>query len=58
VGVEAGALLKVVLEAGVVRIEELEDLAERLELEPDAESAEEIREGLAEAWGVVEKRGA
>jgi hypothetical protein len=58
VGVEAGALLKVVLEAGVERIEELEDLAERLELEPDAESAEEIREGLAEAWGVVEKRGA
>ena len=57
-GVEAGALVKVVLEAGVERIEELEALAERLELEPDAETVEEIREGLAEAWRVVEKRGA
>ncbi len=58
VGVEAGALLKVVLEAGVERIKELEAHAERLELEPEAESVEEIREGLAEVWGVVEKRGA
>jgi hypothetical protein len=58
VGVEAGALLKVVLEAGVERIEELEALAERLELEPDAETVEEIREGLAESWRVVEERGA
>jgi hypothetical protein len=58
VGVEAGALVKVVLEAGVERTEELEALAERLELEPDAETVEEIREGLEEAWRVVEKRGA
>jgi hypothetical protein len=46
------------LEVGVERIEELEALAERLELEPDAETVKEIREGLEEAWRVVEKRGA
>jgi hypothetical protein len=56
-GVEALALLKVVLEAGVEQIEELEDLARSLELEPHAETVEEIREGLAEAWQMVEKRG-
>jgi hypothetical protein len=57
VGVEALALLKVVLEAGVERIEELEELEERLELEPDAETVEEIRRELAEVWQMVERRG-
>jgi hypothetical protein len=57
VGVEAIAILKVVLESGVERIEELEDLAERLELEPDAETVEEIRRSLAEGWRVVEMAG-
>ncbi len=56
-GVEATAILRVVLEAGVERIEELEALAERLELEPDAETVEMIRESLAEAWRMVEGRG-
>jgi hypothetical protein len=57
VGVEAITVLKVVLESGVERIEELEALAERLELEPDAETVEEIRESLAEGWRVVERAG-
>jgi hypothetical protein len=47
----------VVLEAGVERIEELEHLAQHLDLEPDAETVEEIREGLAESWRVVERAG-
>jgi hypothetical protein len=29
--------------------------AERLELEPKAETVEEIRKGLAESWRVVER---
>jgi hypothetical protein len=56
-GVEATTILKVVLEAGVECVKELEDLAERLELEPEAETVEEIKEGLAEAWRIVEKWG-
>jgi hypothetical protein len=56
-GVEALALLKVVLEPGVEQLEELEDLAQRLELEPDVETVEEIRQELAEAWQMVERRG-
>jgi hypothetical protein len=59
IAVEAGTVLKVVLGnlEGVKRIEELEDLAERLDLAPDAETVEEIREGLAESWRVVERAG-
>lgn len=57
-GLAATKILAVALEAGVERIEELEATAERLELEPDAETVEEIREGLAEAWRVVEHGGA
>jgi hypothetical protein len=56
-GLEATTVLKVVLEPGVERIEELEALVERLELEPDAEAVEEIREELAEVWCVVERAG-
>ena len=41
----------------VGRIEELKALAERLEVRPDAESVEEIREGLLDAWRVVEEKG-
>jgi hypothetical protein len=40
------------------RIEELEAMAQRLDLEPDAESVVEIRKDLAEAWALVEERGA
>ena len=38
-------------------IEELEAVAERLGLEPDAGSFEETRATLLEAWQVVEERG-
>jgi len=57
IGVEATAILTVVLEPGVKRIEDLEDLAERLELVPDAESVEEMAAALAEGWSVVERAG-
>jgi hypothetical protein len=56
-GLEATTILQVVLESGVERIEELEALAERLELEPDAEAVEEMREELAEGWRVVVRAG-
>ena len=39
------------------RIKDLKSRAERLDLEPKAETVEEIREDLAESWRVVEKRG-
>jgi hypothetical protein len=57
VGVEATAVLKVVLEPGAEKVAELEDLAERLQLEPDALAVEEIRAELAEAWRIVERAG-
>jgi hypothetical protein len=45
-------------EEAIGRVEGLKDRAERLGLEPDEESVEEICEALAEAWRVVEERGA
>jgi hypothetical protein len=57
VGVAAEKVIAVVLEPAVGRIEDLKSLAERLELEPDAETIEEVREGLQESWCVVEERG-
>jgi hypothetical protein len=57
VGVPAESVVTVVLEPVADRIEDLKDRAERLELEPVSETVEEIREGLAESWRVVEKRG-
>jgi hypothetical protein len=45
----------VVLEAGVERIAELEDLAGRLGIEPEPSTVEEIAGELAEAWRVVER---
>ena len=56
-GLDAVEVLRVVQEAGAFRVEGLEALAGRLELEPDAEAVEEIREGLTEAWLSVEGRG-
>jgi len=50
-------VVAVVLETVVDRIENLKSLAERLELEADTETVEQIREGLRETWRVVEKRG-
>jgi hypothetical protein len=57
VGVSAEKVVAVVLEPVVYRIEDLMDRAERLELEPNGETVEEIRESLGENWRVVEKRG-
>jgi hypothetical protein len=57
VGVPAENVVAVVLEPVADRIEDLKDRAERLELEAISETVEEIREGLAESWRVVEKRG-
>jgi hypothetical protein len=57
VGVPAEKVIAVVLETVAGRIEALKDRAERLELEADAETVEEIREGLTESWRMVEKRG-
>ena len=57
VGVPAEKVVAVVLEPVVDRIEELKDRVERLELEAKTETVEEIREGLAENWRMVEKRG-
>ena len=39
------------------RVAGLEALAERLELEPDPEIADTLREGLAEKWEFVVKKG-
>ena len=57
VGVPAEKVIAVVLEPVVDRIEELKSLAQRLELESDADTVEQIQEGLAESWRVVEERG-
>jgi hypothetical protein len=57
VGVPAEKVVAVVLEPVVDRIEDLKDRAVRLELEPNADTVEEMREGLGENWRTVEKRG-
>jgi septation ring formation regulator EzrA len=57
VGVPAEKVVAVVLEPVGGRIEDLKERAERLKLKPNAETVEEIREGLAESWRIVEKRG-
>jgi hypothetical protein len=61
-GLAGEKILVVVLQEGpgreaTSRVGELEGMAERLGLEPDAESVEEIREALLDAWRVVEERG-
>ena len=56
-GVPPEGVVAVVLEPVAAQIEGLKDRAERLELEAKAETAEEIRGGLAESWRVVEERG-
>ena len=62
IGVAAEKILAATLQEGpgeeaVSRVEGLKDQAERLGLELDEESIEEIRKSLAEAWRVVEERG-
>jgi len=56
-GVSAEELAAVVLESLVGGIEDMRARAERLGVEPDAELVEQVREGLADAWRVVEERG-
>jgi hypothetical protein len=58
VGVGAQKIVALlVLEPVAGRIEDLEARAKRLGLQADPETVEEIREGLAESWRVVEERG-
>jgi HEPN domain-containing protein len=62
VGVAAEKLLAATLQEGpgaeaVKRVEDLKDRVERLGLEPNEESIQEIRHFLAEAWSVIEERG-
>ena len=57
VGVPSESVVAVVLEPVAERLEDPKSRAERLELEPKAEAVEKIREGLAESWRMVEKRG-
>jgi hypothetical protein len=49
-GVDAHTLMEVFNEQGAVRSRELEELAVRLELEPDAEGVAEYRALMEEAW--------
>jgi hypothetical protein len=55
-GVPAEKLAAVVLEPIMEQIGALKRRAERLGIEPDAETAEEIREGLAETWRLADER--
>jgi hypothetical protein len=57
-GVAAEKLAAVVLAPVVGGIEDMRARVERLGVESDAELVEQIREGLTEAWRVVEDRGA
>ena len=44
-------------EEAVGSVKELKTLAGCLGLEPNAQTVEEIREGLLEAWRVIEEKG-
>jgi hypothetical protein len=54
-GLDAEKILRVVLEPAVGRVEELEALAERLEMEPDLERVRGIADNLAELWSIVDR---
>ena len=56
-GVPAGKLVAVILEPIAGQIGEMRARAERLEVEADADTVEEIRGGLAETWTRYEERG-
>lgn len=56
-GVPAEKIAGVILEPVMDRIEAIKLRAERLDLEADAETVEEIREKLGESWRMVEERG-
>jgi hypothetical protein len=55
-GVAAEKIAGVVLAPVMGSIEDMKVRAERLGVNPDADTVEEIREGLAESWHVVEER--
>jgi hypothetical protein len=57
VGVAAQKIASVVLEPAMGRIEDMKVRAERLGVEADAETVEEMSEKLGEAWRVAEERG-
>ncbi len=57
-GVDPEKLVGVIFPPVLEQIREMKGRAERLGAEPDAETVEEIREGLAETWRVYEERGA
>jgi hypothetical protein len=57
-GVAAEKIATVVLEPVMGRIGDMKARAERLGVEPDADLVEQMREGLAEAWDIVQARGA
>jgi len=50
-------VLKVTVQPGLERIEDLKVRAERLELEPEPEITAAIRNGLTESWSVALERG-
>ena len=61
-GVGAEKILAATLQEGpgeeaVGRVKELKSLAGRLGVEPNAQSVEEIGEGLLEVWRVIEEKG-
>ena len=56
-GVPAEKVAAVVLEPAMEKIRGMKARAERLGIEADAETVEEIRGGLGEAWRMVEARG-
>jgi hypothetical protein len=57
-GVSAEKLAAVVLEPVMASVGDMKARAERLGVEPDADLVEQVREGLAEAWDIVEAQGA
>jgi hypothetical protein len=57
VGVAAEKIAAVVLEPVMGRKEDMKVRAERLGVETDEDTVEEMRESLAESWRVIEERG-
>jgi len=56
-GVDPEKLAGVIFEPVVGQVREMKERAERLGVEPDAQTVEEIREGLAQTWRAYEERG-
>lgn len=56
-GVSGEKLAAAILEPVAGQIAAMRERAGRLELEPDADTVEELREGLAEVWRTAEERG-